>query len=150
MVGQRHGDYRVSTDILYVCTGNATRSFLAAAYTAAIRPDLRVESAGTMVVEGTVPSRRTRAAFDEIGLAVPAHTSRQLDETMLDRAQLIVGFEDIHVDYVRRLHPDHVARMILLDQPDPEGADEAEFRATARGIKQSIDRLLQQRAGSPE
>lgn len=103
-----------------------------------------------MVVEGTVPSRRTRAAFDEIELAVPSHTSRQLDAAMLDRTDLIVGFEEIHLDYVRRLHPTHVARMILMDHPDPEGSDEAAFRATARGIRDSIDRLLQERSRSAQ
>ena len=132
----------MTVHLLYVCTGNATRSFLAEAYTRARRPDWQVESAGTLVIPGTVTSRRTRAAFEAIALEVPPHTSRQLEEAMLARADLVLGFEPMHLDYVRRVHPQYLDRMMLLDHPDPEGGDEAVFRDTALAIRASIDSLL--------
>lgn len=90
--------------LLFVCTGNATRSVIAAALVRLARPHWVVESRGTLVVEGAVPSHRTRAALDVVGISDHRHRSRQLRDEDLDEADLVVCFERDHVAYVRRRH----------------------------------------------
>jgi len=68
-------------------------------------PDIVVETAGTLTIEGQPMSFRTRAALDAVGLQVSRHRSRQVTAADLDVATLIVGLAPEHVKYVRRQHP---------------------------------------------
>lgn len=112
--------------LVFLCTGNATRSVLAGAALRARRPDLHVATAGTLVVEGQPLSVRTRAAFEAVGLAVPTHRSRQADARLLDGAHLVVGLAPEHVAWVRRTHPAAAPRAATLHRlcrTLPPGAD---------------------------
>jgi protein-tyrosine phosphatase len=100
--------------LLFVCTGNATRSVLAGALASAARPDWTVETAGTFVVEGQPMSWRTRRGFEEIGLAVPWHRSRQMTDDLLAGADVVVALACEHVHYVRRNHPAAAPRTATL------------------------------------
>lgn len=100
--------------LLFVCTGNATRSVIAAALVRLSRPEWVVESRGTLVVEGAVPSHRTRAAMEVVGISDHRHASRQLRDEDLDEASLVVCFERDHVTYVRRRHPHAAARTATI------------------------------------
>src|SRR5262249_35024807 len=91
--------------ILFLCTGNATRSVLGGAALAQRRPDLAIETAGTLVIEGLPMSFRTRAGFDAIDLAVPRHRSRQATAEILECHDLVVAMAPEHVQWVRREHP---------------------------------------------
>ena len=92
--------------VLFVCTGNATRSVLAATLLAEHRPDLEPASGGTLVIEGCPPSVRTRAAFESIDLAVPSHRSAQTRRIDLASADAVVALAPEHVGWVRREHPE--------------------------------------------
>lgn len=70
------------------------------------RPDLRVETAGTLTVDGMPISWRTRAALDDVGLPWPSHRSRQAERAHFDTADLVVGLAPEHVAWVRREHPE--------------------------------------------
>jgi protein-tyrosine phosphatase len=100
--------------VLFLCTGNATRSVLAGAALTAHLPDVTVRTAGTLVVEGLPPSARTRAAFESVGLDVTGHRSRQARASDLAGAELVVGLAPEHVHWVRRQHPDAAARTATL------------------------------------
>ena len=98
----------------FLCTGNATRSVLAGELLRVRRPDLVVETAGTLSVGGRPISWRTRRAFEAIGLDPPRHASVQADEEHLGQADLIVGLAPEHIRWVRREHPTHARRASTL------------------------------------
>jgi protein-tyrosine-phosphatase len=88
--------------ILVLCTGNAARSVMAGVALAARRPDLIIETAGTLSVDGMPISFRTRAALDAVGLPWPSHRSRQVTSAHLAVADLVIGMAPEHVEWVRR------------------------------------------------
>lgn len=107
--------------VLFLCTGNATRSVLAGALLRMRRPDLVVETAGTLSVGGRPISWRTRRAFEAIGVDPPRHASVQADHEHLAAVDLIVGLAPEHVRWVRREHPSHAPRaatLIRLERTD--------------------------------
>jgi protein-tyrosine-phosphatase len=65
-------------------------------------PQVDVETAGTLTVDGQPMSWRTRDALTSVGLAIPSHRSRQANRADLDRADLIIGLAPEHVLWVRR------------------------------------------------
>src|SRR5262245_57115735 len=78
------------------------------------RPDLRVETAGTLTVDGLPISWRTRAALDDVGLPWPSHRSRQAVRAHFETADLVVGLAPEHVSWVRREHPEAAGRTATL------------------------------------
>lgn len=77
-------------------------------------PDVLVETAGTLTVDGQPMSWRTRDALASVGLDPPHHRSRQASHADLDRATLVVGLAPEHVLWVRRNHPSAAARTVTL------------------------------------
>ena len=78
------------------------------------RPDLEIETAGTLTVNGMPISWRTRAALDDVGLPWPHHASRQAEQAHVEEADLVIALAPEHVCWVRREHPDVANRTATL------------------------------------
>jgi protein-tyrosine phosphatase len=81
---------------------------------AACRPDIAIDTAGTLAVDGLPISWRTRAALDAVGLVWPKHRSKQADRAHLEAADLVIAMAPEHVEWVRRNHPISSARTATL------------------------------------
>ena len=123
--------------VLTLCTGNAARSVMAGAMLEAGGHGVRVLTAGTHVVEHQPMSRRTRDALAGLGLEAPTHRSRQLSDTDLDAAALVVAMAAEHVRFVRRRHPraaDRTATLPWLARHLPDGPGDLATRVRSLGL----------------
>lgn len=100
--------------ILFVCTGNAARSVMAAAMLRARTDVVEAAGAGTHSIPGLPMSTRTRAALAEFDVADPDHRSCQIDAEIAARASLIAIFEPMHIKWIRREIPDAAHRTASL------------------------------------
>jgi len=98
------------TRVVVLCTGNAARSVMVGALLEETRPDIRVETAGTHVVEGQPVSWRTREALEAVGVNADAHRSCQLREDRLEEAGVVLAMATEHAAWIRRQHPEVAGR----------------------------------------
>ena len=96
--------------ILFVCTGNAARSVMAATMMKARAPEHEIKGAGTLSISGLPMSQRTRSALADMGLSDPDHRSHQLEDQDCEWADLIIVFEKQHIDYFTRHHADSLQK----------------------------------------
>lgn len=117
------------TRLVFLCTGNAARSVMAATMFADRTAGFDVISAGTHVIEGLPMSSRTRNALLALGHKNPLHRSHQLTIEDLAEAALIIAMEPGHLRYIERqfpsarrragLFPKLVELLELTPSPDP-------------------------------
>jgi protein-tyrosine phosphatase len=99
---------------------------------------VRITTAGTHVVEHQPMSRRTRAALVAIGVDPPAHRSRQVAESDVDSADLVIAMAADHVRYMRRRHPEaanRTATLCWLAENLPQGPAPLRKRVEALGLE---------------
>jgi protein-tyrosine phosphatase len=84
--------------LVFVCTANRARSPVAEAVARRLSPpDVVVRSRGIRTRPGLPPLPEAASAARRLGIDIDAHRSEQLDRGSVEDADLVVGFEQIHV-----------------------------------------------------
>jgi len=132
-------------NILFLCTGNSCRSQMAEGWARALSDDsITVQSAG---IEAHGKNPRAIAVMQEAGLDISQQESTQVDEAMLEAADLVVtvcGHADEHCPV---LPPGTRKEHWPLNDPAKAAGSEDEimqvFRTSRDEIKQRVTNLLQ-------
>jgi protein-tyrosine phosphatase len=119
-------------------------------------PDLVVESAGTLGLEGCPASPEALEAMREIGIDLTEHRSKGLDPAALDRADVVVAMEREHLRRLAALRGETGGgRWFLLrgfegagepafdapDLPDPIGRPLTFYRSLLPGLMRCVEHL---------
>ena len=107
----------VPLTLLFVCTGNICRSPLAERLVIARSgpaADIRAHSAGIRAMEGLPMDGPSARLLAELGGDGRGHVGRQLSESMIAGADLILGAQTLHRDAVLRLAPTSLRRTFTL------------------------------------
>jgi protein-tyrosine phosphatase len=84
--------------LVFVCTANRGRSPVADAIASSLAPpEVSVRSVGIRAIPGLEPLPEAIAAAEKVGVDIRAHRSAALAPSSLADADLVVGFEPIHV-----------------------------------------------------
>lgn len=106
-------------NILFVCTGNISRSFLAESL---LKNEIKlkgiagisVSSAGTAGLSGWPADPRMISYLREQGIEPDEHSARELAEEHVQWADLILVMEDAHVDFITQRWPQVKGRVHKL------------------------------------
>ena len=142
-------------NILFVCTGNTCRSPMAEFY---LKAQLersgklschQIASAGMAVFETGGLSAGARQALEELGIAVPDFSSRQLTEELFTAADRVYCMSDHHRECLAKLAtPEEQKKLFTLldhrDVPDPFGGDAETYRRCLAAMRPALDRLSEE------
>ncbi len=149
--------------ILFVCTGNTCRSFMAETiardYIARIKPETKIQiaSAGTGCLPGEPASSKAVTVLQEMGLSKEDHRTTCLTETLVTEADLVLTMTESQQQFIRRMVPqarDKVWRLSqyalgaedgaegIKDILDPFGCELEVYRACAQELSDLVARAL--------
>jgi protein-tyrosine phosphatase len=111
------------------------------------RQDWQVLSAGTWASEGRPASAYTIAEMLERGIDIRTHRSRNIEEALIRRADLILVMTRNHAEALSVAFPDQSDKLYLLsdmvretyDISDPYGGTRLEYSSVAQELEQLID-----------
>lgn len=131
-------------NILFLCTGNSCRSQMAEGWSRALADDsVTVQSAG---IEAHGKNPRAIAVMQEAGIDISAQESTQLDDAMLETADLVVTVCGDADEHCPALPPGTRKEHWPLADPAKASGSEDEimqvFRASRDDIKQRVTGLL--------
>ena len=135
-----------SVNVLFLCTGNSCRSQIAEGWARHLGGDwLEVQSAG---IEAHGKNPRAIAIMKEIGIDISKQESSIVNNTMLERADIVVTVCG-HADEQCPVLPPETRKVHwpLSDPAKATGTEEEitkEFRATRDGVEKRVKALLNQ------
>jgi len=142
------------TRLLFVCSGNITRSPVAAAlaeqHALTLAADVETRSAGTLGLDGAPANRQMTTAAREIGIDLTGHRSQGLTEELVRWADFVGVMEPLHLEAVRALVPEAGERTRALGAyvgrpriDDPTGRWLVRpYRRTRDELRVAVERFL--------
>lgn len=148
-------------NILFVCTGNCSRSVMAAsifrALAATSKSSLQVESAGTDAQPGLAPTENTRKLLEQHGIPHPDHRAKICTQELIENADLIFVMEPYHQERLLKKFPKAKEKVhLLLDHypgiepwiktmgiPDPLGMNSSFYENVYHLIQKSCTTVLE-------
>ncbi len=154
-------------NILLVCTGNTCRTALAEALfedEVHRRGNLEVDldSAGTFALQDSKATNFAIKTMKKHGFNIDKHRAKQVDEELIDWADLILTMESMHIDHIEAMFPDTEGKIHTLvayaydsedlddyDIPDPYDEDLQEYEDCVQRLKQVITKAVDRLANLP-
>ncbi len=134
--------------ILYVCTGNTCRSPMAQGYTMKYAKehglDLLTLSAG-IFPDGDSVAENAGTVLKEEGIDMSFHKPRQINQTDIEKADLIVCMSKQHAYAVVSIYPSAADKICIMGKngiPDPYGGDYNLYKTCFEEIKKQVPRLV--------
>lgn len=137
--------------ILVVCVGNICRSPTAEALlkTRLQGTGKHVHSAGLGALVGKPVDPTADAVMAEAGIALPDHAARQLTDTLLREADLVLVMEERHLRSVTAMSPESRGKTFLIGKwledmeiPDPYRQQRVAFEHVYRLLDESVTAWL--------
>ena len=131
-------------NILVVCVGNICRSPIAEAALTQQYPNKTIDSAGLSAVVGNGADPNALAVMSELGIDMSAHIAKQIDETLVKRADLILTMSNNQSKWIEDRWPHcrgktfRVGHWIDKDIADPYRHDLAVFEKARQDIFDSL------------
>jgi len=153
-------------NVLFVCSGNVSRSFLAEGLMkkemeALDTGSISVSSAGLFAYPGTPPDPVMVEYLSEKGIRPPEHQARRLTKQDVDWADLILVMENEHARLIEESWPEAKEKIELLgryicgekdpdDIIDPYRGSSYDYRLAQARITMAIKSLAKVLAASQE
>lgn len=131
-------------NILIVCVGNICRSPIAEAVLAQQYPNKTIDSAGLSAVVGNGADPNALAVMNALGIDMSAHIAKQIDETLVKRADLILTMSTNQTKWIIERWPHcrgktfRIGHWLDKDIADPYQQQKSAFKRAREDIVASI------------